>query len=430
MAMSQSPVDARGASRSPVLLIFALTLTYLLNYADRNIFVIAAPLIQAEFALSDGQLGLLTGVAFALLYSICGVPLGYLADRMSRRALLVGALVIWSLLTAATGLAATALQLAVMRVLVGVGESGCAPASHSLLGQHLNGSQRALGFAIFGVGAPLGMAVAFAGGGMLADVYGWRPVFIGLGLCGLPMAVLLWWVISPTLDAHETAANPERGASALSATDLFEKARGLARERPFAYLLIGNGLLFVAFGATLQWMPVFLHRVHGMTITNLGLWLGLTAGVASVIGNLAGAAVAVKLRAEDAKRLMKIVLVASVSGVPLLLCALLLESTTGLFVSLAFALALGAATTGPNYAAAQDLAGQGRRALGASLLLLTSNLVGIGIGTFAVGLVSDELTASMGSAKALRTALVVISAGSGALSAVGYALAIRSAANR
>lgn len=418
-----APVDT-GGRRATWMLVAALTVAYLLNHADRNVFVVAAPLIQGEFGLSDMQLGLLTGAAFALMYSLCGVPLGYLADRTSRRTMLTFTLIAWSLLTATMGFAASAMQLAVLRILVGIGESGCAPASHSLLGQHLQGGQRSMALAIFGLGSPLGIALAFAGGGYIAENYGWRTAFLVLGLLGLPVAVWVWFAIGRAFDVREPAVQVSATQVAASET-LRGQILQLLRRRAFTALLFANGFLYLACAAVLQWAAVFLHRAYEMPLSRIGLWLALATGITPIVGNLVGGAISIRNRLDDSARLMRVSLIASACGLPLVVCTFLVGDPYVAIALLGAGLVFVAVTTGPNYSAAQELAGSGLRATGAALVLLVANLLGLGLGTPIVGALSDGFSASMGPVDGLRYAVVLVAAISSCVAIGLFMYAIR-----
>lgn len=398
-----------GGRRATWMLVAALTFAYLLNHADRNVFVVAAPLIQGEFGLSDMQLGLLTGAAFALMYSLCGVPLGYIADRTSRRTMLTLALIAWSLLTATMGLAASAMQLAVLRILVGIGESGCAPASHSLLGQHMQGGQRSMALAIFGLGSPLGIALAFAGGGYIAEQYGWRMAFLVLGLLGLPVAVWVWFAIGRYFDIREPAAVATESRVAASET-LRGQILQLLRRPAFTALLFANGFLFLACAAVLQWAAVYLHRAYDMPLSRIGLWLALATGITPIVGNLLGGFISIRNRLDDSARLMRVSLLASACGLPLVVSTFVVANPYVAIALLGAGLVFVAVTTGPNYSAAQELAGSGLRATGAALVLLVANILGLGLGTPIVGALSDAFSATYGPIDGLRYSVVLVAA--------------------
>jgi predicted MFS family arabinose efflux permease len=395
---------------------------YVLNHADRNVFVIVAPLVQKEFALSDFHLGLLTGTAFAVFYSVVGVPMGYLADRTSRRGILVGTLVGWSALTALMGAATSGLQIALLRVAVGIGESGCAPASHSLLGQHLQGARRAFALAVFGLGPPVGMALAFAAGSVVAEHYGWRAAFVALGLIGLPVAWAAWKVITPALDRREAAAQHRAADHSLVA-----QVRHLLATPTYLWLFIANGMLFTAFAATVQWAPVFLTRVHEMPLASIGLSLAVAAGLSSIFGNLAGGWYVIRRRLDRADALLKVSLFAAATSVPSLIAAYLAPSPFTALALLALATALVAVSTGPNYGAAQEVVAPGHRAVAAGLLLLIANLIGLGIGTPLIGAVSDALAPTLGAGRGLQVAAITFSAVAGLCSVTAYTVAIRHA---
>ena len=185
-----------------------LTLVYVVSFIDRQIMAMLMEPIKQEFGVSDTAMGLLTGLAFVFFYTLAGIPIARLADRASRKQIIVVSLAAWSLMTAAAGLVRSFAQLAVTRVLVGIGEAGCNPSAHSLLADYFPPKRRATALSVYACGVFVGSAIAFLAGGWLLTRYDWRTAFY---VAGLPGVVLPSWWRSPCESCRE--ATPKGVAS-------------------------------------------------------------------------------------------------------------------------------------------------------------------------------------------------------------------------
>ncbi|HCL48497.1 MAG TPA: MFS transporter, partial [Rhodobiaceae bacterium] len=165
-----------------------LMLAFTLSMCDRMILSVLFPDIKAEFGLSDTELGLLGGISFALFYATMGVPIARLSDQYSRKIIIITSLVIFSLMTAFSGLAAGFISLLVLRIGVGIGEAGVGPARHSIIADYFPPKRRAFAMAILMLGGSLGMILGFVGGGIIAEAYNWRVAMVSVGLPGLLLA--------------------------------------------------------------------------------------------------------------------------------------------------------------------------------------------------------------------------------------------------
>ncbi|HEX5788280.1 MAG TPA: MFS transporter, partial [Woeseiaceae bacterium] len=193
-----------GARRYAMVI---LTVTYLFNFIDRQILSILLPAIKAEFQVGDTWLGFIAGTAFALFYVTLGIPIARYADRSNRRNIVALALAVWSAMTAVSGLAQNVWQLTLARIGVGVGEAGCSPPSHSMIADYYPPEQRATAMGFYTLGIPVGIMLAFIGGGWVVQNIGWREAFFVVGIPGIVLAVLLRY----------TVVEPQRGASELRA---------------------------------------------------------------------------------------------------------------------------------------------------------------------------------------------------------------------
>ena len=393
-----------------------LVIVYVLNFVDRQILTILAKPIADELQFSDTQLGLLTGPAFALFYTFAGIPIARWADVGMRRSIIALALLVWSGMTALTAGAGSLTQLALARVGVGVGEAGCSPPAHSLISDLFPIERRATALAIYSLGIPIGGALGSLLGGWIGQLYGWRAAFLAVGLPG----VLLALVVRFTL--REPARAVVDGRESVRQVFAF-----MLRRRAFVHMSIGASLhAFTGYGAA-SFIPVFLMRVHGFELGPLGTWLaaiGLTTGV---LGTFLGGAVSDRLAVADVRWYMRVPAIASILGLPFsFLFYLWPEGRTAILLAIPGAL-LGPIYLGPTFAMTQSLVRSNMRALASSILLFIINLIGLGLGPWFVGMLSDALKPSYG-VDSIRYALLGTVVVGAAWSSVHYLLASRTLA--
>lgn len=279
-AVDSHPVPWDRKRRYGVLAI--VTLIYALNIADRFILSTLIEPIKAEFALSDSAIGFLTGSALAIFYCTAGLPLGLLADRMSRRTMLAWTLAFWSVFTALCGVAQNAGHLLLARIGVGVGEAGATPASHSILADYFHPSERIVAMSIFSLGIALGMAVGGIGGGMIAQAFGWRWSLILFACAGAPFLLLLALVREPPRGIFD----PPRQAGG-DRPGLLASLRFVRANRALLHILVGATIATFAGQGLVWWTPAFLARSHGFSVEEAGLYVGLMNGLgggAALIG--------------------------------------------------------------------------------------------------------------------------------------------------
>ena len=393
-----------------------LVVVYVLNFVDRQILTILAKPIADELQFSDTQLGLLTGPAFALFYTFAGIPIARWADVGVRRSIIALALLVWSGMTALTAGAASLSQLALARVGVGVGEAGCSPPAHSLISDLFPIERRATALAVYSLGIPIGGALGSLLGGWIGQLYGWRVAFLAVGLPG----VLLALVVRFTL--REPPRAVVHGRESVRQVFAF-----LLRRRAFVHMSIGTSLhAFIGYGAA-SFIPVFLMRVHGFELGPLGTWLaaiGLTSGV---LGTYLGGAVSDRLAVADVRWYMRVPAIASLLSLPFsFLFYLWPEGRTAILLAIPGAL-LGPIYLGPTFAMTQSLVRPSMRALASSILLFIINLIGLGLGPWFVGMLSDALKPSYG-VDSIRYALLGTVVVGAAWSSVHYLLASRTLA--
>ncbi len=395
---------ASAASATPWTSYYALgllTVVSFFNYMDRMVLAVLLEPIKAELHLSDGQLGLLSGLAFAMFYAVLGIPLARLADRASRVKLLAACLVLWSVMTAATGLARSFPQLFLARMGVGVGEAGCVPASHSLIGDYFPPEKRALGISFFQAGGLAGLSAGLLVTGVLADHFGWRAALMIVGLSGLPLSVLVFFTMrEPERRGHARSSPAEPALAAIGA---------LLRRPALRHLVLALSIgAFGSYGIT-QWLPAFFIRSHGLSLTQIGLWSGTAAGIGGILGVMCGGLGATRLIPRDARWELWLPAIAYGGSAPLYALVFLSPSPVTAIVIKVFATFLAASGGGVALSAIQSFAEPNRRATAIAMVLFLSSLLGLGLGPLLVGVASDIMAPQFGK-ESLRYALLMSTA--------------------
>lgn len=387
--------DARGAR----IALAILTASYVVNFLDRQVLSILLVPIQTELGASDTAMGFLTGPAFAIFYTLAGLPIGRALDRGSRKGILAAGLALWSALTIACGFAGSFAQLALARTGVGVGEATCSPASHSLLADFFAPKRRATAIAIYSSGIFAGVFVAYSLGGELQARFGWRTAFAVAGAPGLVLALLvLAFVREPARQsAHAVTA---------SASDTLRTILGL---RSFRHMALGASIASIAGYAMTVWSAAFLQRVHGMTAAEVGRALGPILGLGGALGALGGGWLSDVLAARDVRWRLATGAFAMLAALPCVYLWLLAPSTAVALAAFAPASVLTAMYLGPVFATAQTLVPPHMRASASALLLFAINLIGYGIGPQLVGWLDDAFEPELG-ATAIRCSLAIVAA--------------------
>ena len=389
--------DYSPGYKSYVLLM--LTGVYTFNFIDRQILVILQESIKEELLLSDTQLGLLTGLAFVFFYVGLGIPIARLADRMNRRNIVAFSLALWSLMTAVCGLATQYIHLFLARVGVGIGEAGGSPPSHSMISDYFPPSKRATALAIYSMGVYLGILVGYTGGGWIDQTYGWRAAFFILGIPGLVYALLLLLTVKEPKRGH---SEPNKKISK-ETIPLGETVRALLAKRTFWLLAVATGVHCYASYGVGNFFPSFLIRVHGMEIAQVGLWMGLAAGVGGMIGTFLGGYFADKLGTRDIRWYLWIVVIAELIVLPPSLVSFFAADLSVVLFAYFLTALFQAIFLGPCLAVTQNLVDIKSRALASAVLFFILNLIGMGLGPLGIGLLSDYFSADFG-AESLRYA--------------------------
>jgi predicted MFS family arabinose efflux permease len=383
------------------LTLGVLLVVYVFNFLDRQIVTILAEPIARDLGLSDTQIGVLTGLSFALLYSTLGLPIARLADRprTDRVKLIAIAVAVWSVATALCGGARSFAQLAIARVGVGIGEAGGTPPAHSLITDVAAPEKRARAFAIYQLGPPIGGLIGMVLGGYLAGTLGWRLAFVVVGLPGLALALLVLLVLR---DPRRSGAATEQA----QALPLGEALRQILASKAMRLLLTTAGLASFATYGVLIWTTIFFQRSHHLTPAETGLWFGLVNGIASILGVWLGGQIGDRHRARGKQHLLTIPAVAQALSVPFLLTALLVADWRISLVLFFPAIVLNWLYVAPYYSAVQGLVPPAARAVASASILFMQNLIGLGLGPVLLGYCSDLLKPGYG-AESVRYVLFI-----------------------
>lgn len=393
-------MSAPFAIRHRHYILFMVTLVYVVNFLDRQILAILLPFIKQEFGASDTELGLLSGPAFAVIYAVLGVPLALLADRVNRRNVIAVSLAIFSAATIACNFVANFWQLIFARTFVGIGEAGTAPAINSIISDLYPPKERASALAIYSAGLNIGLLIAFFGGGITAQHYGWRTAFLLAGIFGIVVVALF------LLTIEEPARGRSDGlADSGQSHDLIATFRHLWNQRSFRYLSLGTAMSSYTGYAGIAFVPSFLARSHHMTATEIGLLLSVTTGIFGFIGTALSGVIADRVGKKDIGRIMLVPVVASLIGVPFAPFFYLSSNIYVVILALALPQFLGASYLGPAYAATQSLVPLRMRATAAAILIFILNIIALTFGPFITGWLSDLLRPSLGD-DSLRWALL------------------------
>lgn len=379
-----------------------LVVVYTFNFIDRQILAILLPAIQAEFGITDSVLGFLAGSAFALFYATLGVPIALLADRWNRRNLIALALAVWSGMTALSGAAANVMQLALARIGVGIGEAGCSPPAHSMISDLYPPRQRSTAMGIFTLGISGGIMIAYLAGGWVAQNIGWREAFLIVGIPGLVLALLVRFTIDePVRGQSEGKQDTSERAGVVAV------ARFLLQRRAFLHLAVGSGL--AAFGgyAVVSFFPTFLYRSHGMSLSEIGVYLGLILGIAGGLGFAGGGYVADRLGRRNQKYALWGVAAATIIGWLFLVPVYLVDSPYVAFAFFVVPAIFSNFYLATTLAQIQGLVRLRMRAVASALLLFILNTIGLGLGPQLTGVLSELLGPSFGN-ESMRYSLLIV----------------------
>lgn len=398
-------------------LLGLLTVILVFNYVDRLALGVVLQNIKSELQLTDTQLGLLSGIAFALFYSVMGIPIARWADRGNRVTIIWLTTLLWSIAVMLCGVAMNFPELLLIRVGVAVGEAGCIPPALSLLSDYFSRSERPRALAIYGMGSGLACVAGYFLAGWLNQAYGWRQTFVILGSPGLLLTALAWLTFReprirpPSVDSISVTRKltPPRKYGA-GHPGVLEVLKSLWANRTFRHLLLCVSTMYLFLYGVLQWQPTFLIRSYHLQSGEVGTWLAAVYGLGGLLGPYLGGRLATQHAANN-ERLQLQAMAAAFVGSGLLSVPTYLSSHFSLSIILmALVNMCLTASFGPLFATLQTLVPSNMRAVSIALVYLFANLIGMGCGPLITGMLSDALFPWVGE-ESLRYALLALSPG-------------------
>ncbi|WP_070158027.1 spinster family MFS transporter [Sphingobium phenoxybenzoativorans] len=385
-----SPLATKGAAtRSRGHTLAMLVAIYTMSFVDRNILYVVAPSVQTELGLNDMELGLLSGLAFAFFYAVMALPIARLAERRSRVALMAGALLLWSVMTALCGAASKFWHLFAARLGVGVGEGACTPCAQSIICDLYPPEKRATALSTYAIGVPLGVMIGGMGGAIVADMLGWRGAFVMAAIPGLILAAVFWLTVpEPRRGANEAARYVDAAAPSLRAV-----AARLWQSASFRHTALGCAVASVPGNALQMFFIVYLVRVHGLDLLTAGISFGLFAGVTGAIGMFWGGRITDLFAKRDVRAYGLVPAITFICLPPLLAAALTRDSLLALSLFILVPATTYVFNIGASYAVTNNLVEPRMRATTNAILLLIITIFGAGIGPALVGWVSDRFAA-------------------------------------
>ena len=381
------------AITNPKIMLFALLLVYILNFLDRQIVNILAEPIKGELGLSDTQLGLLAGPAFAVFYAVLGIPIARYADnaKTNRVWLISVCLAVWSAMTALCGVAQNFVQLALARIGVGVGEAGCTPAAHSLIADSVPPEKRSSAIAFFGLGIPIGGLLGLIIGGVVNDQYGWRMALMLVGMPGILLAFILPLIIRDPRRCADSAHFNTAGSPVKAKLSIKDAAREVFASKAYLYVFIAASFTaFLSYGKGL-WTISFFIRSHGLSTTEAGLAMAVALGISGIIGTWLGGKMADVFGKRDKRHILTLPAIGMAIAAPILFAGYWAEDWRIAVALLILPTILNSAYYGPAYGCVQGLVRPEARAIAASLVVFGQNLIGLGMGPLLFGVLSDWL---------------------------------------
>jgi MFS family permease len=379
-----------------------LTMVYVFNFIDRQLLVILQESIKKELHLSDTQLALLTGFAFAIFYVTLGIPIARIADKKSRRNTVAISLGLWSIMTACSGLARNFVQLLLARIGVGVGEAGGSPPAHAMISDYFPPQKRSTALSVYSAGIYVGVLTGFLMGGYLNQHLGWRTAFFVLGMPGILFSLLF----------YATVKEPQRGATDASAAAAYEPhslgevLKVLYSSKTFVFLALASALNVFCIYGLLNWTPSFLTRLHGMKSAQIGASLGLIYGIGGAIGSFAGGLLTDHFGKMDKRWYLKVPAYAIIISIPCVAGAIFLHDASFSLACLGLVALLQSMYLGPALAVSHSLVPASMRALTSAVFFMVINLIGLGFGPLVVGMISDLLKPALG-VESLRWAMSI-----------------------
>lgn len=396
---TQSPTYTEGYKR---YVLYVLTGVYVFNFIDRQILVILQESIKSDLNLSDTQLGLLTGLAFAIFYVTLGIPIARLADTTNRKKIIGISLAVWSIMTVISGRALNFTQLLLARIGVGIGEAGASPAAHSMISDYYPANKRATALAVYSMGIYIGILLGYLFGGWLDEYFGWRLALMVVGLPGVLYAIFFYFTVKEPPRGYADNLSTHQAAN----YSLMQVFRLLMSRKAFLCIAFAAGFhCFVVYGIG-NWLPSLLRRLHGMESGEIGTWLAIGSGGGGALGVWLGGYLTDKYGQEDRRWYLWIPTIAIVVSLPFLILLIFSSNKYIVVGSNIIAKTLWSFYLAPCIAMAHGMVGLKMRALSSAVFYLFLNLIGLGLGPLFIGMTSDYLAPEYG-ATSIRWALTL-----------------------
>jgi predicted MFS family arabinose efflux permease len=395
-----APAPGEDTPRYRAVVLAMLVLVYTFNFLDRQIIGILAIPIKADLGLSDTQLGLMGGLAFALFYTLLGIPVAMLADRYNRTTIMAIALALWSAMTALCGFAQNFWQLFLARLGVGVGEAGGVAPAYSLVADYFPPQQRARALSVYSFGIPIGSAAGIIFGGLIATLVDWRMAFIVVGVAGVLLAPVFKMVVREPVRGRYDAPGSMKGAASLG-----DVMRTLASKKSFWGLSFGASASSMMGYGMFFWLPSFFVRSHDLTLLQASLFFGSILLMGGIAGIWLGGWSADRFGRARRRVYALVPAAAFIATIPFYAGAVLTHSLPLAFALFLVPTALGLVWLGPVLSSIQHVVPPHMRATASAVFLFVNNLIGIGLGSALIGALSDALTVHYGT-DALRYAIL------------------------
>lgn len=376
-------------ARNANYVLAVLFVVIMLNFLDRQIISILAEPIKQEMGLSDKQIGLMTGLSFALFYTTLAIPVAALADRWNRTKIIAIAVSIWSVMTMLCGAAGNFIQLFLARVGVGIGESASGPASHSLIADYFPPERRAGAMGVYGAAVPFGAFIALAGGGWIVENFDWRVAFFVAGVPGLLVGLIVWLTVKEPRGSVSLREAFEPQPDQLTFTEALKELW----TQPTYWHLVAAGVLiqFVSYGIAAFYGSLYI-RVFGIGYGELGLKLGLMVAIAGMLGAWLGGKISDKIDRRSPGASLLIVASVFLIATPSTFAAVSVGNVNLSITLLGVTTFAATFYYGPNFSLLQALASDRTRAMAVAIYLLFAGLIGLGLGPVFVGTISDYVS--------------------------------------
>lgn len=399
-----APVDVHApTSRRARIVLWTLTFVYVLNFLDRSLLAILAKPIQDSLHITDGQLGLIGGLYFALFYCFIAIPVGWLADKTNRVAVLSLACAIWSAATSFCGMASNYPQLVAARMLVGFGEAGGVPPSYTIITDYFPPGRRGTAFGTYNLGPPIGAALGIAFGASIAAAFNWRVAFLAIGAIGIVAAIAIWLIVKePPRGAFDDMSMNDDAPSFWATMKMFFSSPTLL------LISFGSGATqFITYGLG-NFTSLFLMREKGMTLEEVALWYALVVAIGMGAGMVVSGRVIDRYTRNAKTAYASIPALSLVVALPFYLGFVWAPGWPLALCLLTAVMALNYFYLSSAIALVQEEVRPDQRVMAGALLLLVMNFIGLGLGPTYVGAASDAFAAH-GIAHSLQVALYTLS---------------------